>query len=119
MSLTLAHQFLGQLPPLLRKAVLGNSGSVVVFRVGAEDADALAPELGIQSPSALCDLPNYEAWVRLIRDGNPTGSFLLSTDAPELGSDSHAAAVIARTRARYTRPRKKVEAEIERFIAKA
>lgn len=116
LSLTLAHQFLGQLPPLLRKAVLGNAGSLIVFRIGAEDAEALAPELGIASPSALCDLPNYQAWARLIRNGNPTDSFLLGTGYPENGS-GHAAAVIARTRARYTRPRARVEAQIERFIA--
>jgi hypothetical protein len=116
LSLTLAHQFLGQLPPLLRKAVLGNTGSLVVFRIGAEDAEALAPELGLGSPSALCDLPNYEAWARLIRDGNPTDSFHLATEAPEIGTAGHTAAVIARTHARYTRPRAKVEAAINRFI---
>ncbi len=116
LSLTLAHQFLGQLPPLLRKAVLGNAGSLIAFRIGAEDAEALAPELGLHSPSALCDLPNYQAWARIIRDGNPTESFHLATEVPEIGAGGHAAAVIARTRARYTRPRAKVEAAIDRFI---
>lgn len=117
LSLTLAHQFLGQLPPLLRKAVLGNAGSLIVFRVGAEDAAALAPELGVESPSALADLPNYEAWARLIRAGNPTDTILLSTGLPDTRGAGRAAAVIARSRARYTRPRAKVENEVERFIA--
>ena len=95
----------------------GNAGSIIAFRVGAEDAVALAPELGIESPSALCDLPNYEAWARLIRDGNPTDAIRLSTEVPDTGSGGHMQAVIARTRARYTRPRGKVEREVERFIA--
>lgn len=115
LSLTLAHQFLGQLPPLLRKAVLGNAGSLIVFRIGAEDAEALAPELGVHSASALSDLANYQAWARLIRDGNPTDPFPLSTEVPDFDT-GRAGAVIARTRARYTRPRNSVEAEIDRFI---
>ena len=115
LSLTLAHQFLDQLPPLLRKAVLGNAGSLIVFRIGAADAAAIAPELSIESASALSDLANYQAWTRLIRDGNPTDPFLLTTGYPQFDG-GRAGAVIARTRARYTRPRAKVEAEIDRFI---
>ena len=118
LSLTLAHQFLGQIPVLLRQAVLGNAGSLIVFRIGAEDAVALAPELGVHSPTALCDLANYQAWARLIRNGSPTDPFLLSTEYPDIRSTGHAAAVIARTRARHTRPRHTVEAEIERFISR-
>jgi len=116
LSLTLAHQFLGQLPPLLRHAVLGNAGSLIVFRIGAEDAEALAPEIGLHSASALTETANFEAWAKLIHNGNPATPFLLSTDYPDLSRAGHTAAVIARTRARYTRPREKVEAAIDRFI---
>ena len=100
----------------LGRPVLGNAGSLITFRIGAEDAGVLAPELGIASPSALCDLPNYQAWARLIRDGNPTDPFLLATGYPEFCT-GHAAAVISRTRARYTRPRAQVEAGIDRFLS--
>ena len=117
LSLTLAHQFLGQLPISLRQAVLGNVGSIIAFRTGADDAAALALEFGIQSPSAFTDLANHEAWARIIRDGNSTDPIRLSLAMPNINKNDNAAAVIARTRARYTRPRAKVEAEIERFIA--
>jgi hypothetical protein len=43
-GLTLAHQYLGQLSPDIRSAVLGNAGTLVSFRVGAEDALYLARE---------------------------------------------------------------------------
>ena len=46
LSLVLAHQFLGQLPVGLRQAVLGNVGSLISFRIGAEDAETIARELG-------------------------------------------------------------------------
>lgn len=53
LSLVLAHQFLGQLPDPLRLAVLGNVGSMIAFRIGAEDAHAIAPELGIEHAMTL------------------------------------------------------------------
>ena len=116
LSLVLAHQFLGQLPVGLRQAVLGNVGSLISFRIGADDAEIIARELGIQNPSALTDLPNFTAWAKLIRDGNPTDPIRIDTEAPELYFHDRAAAIIARTRARYTRPRAKVEAAINRFL---
>ena len=41
---TVAHQYLHQLEPDVRHAVLGNAGTIVSFRVGAEDAPYLARE---------------------------------------------------------------------------
>jgi hypothetical protein len=41
---TLGHQYLHQLQPDIRHAVLGNAGSMVSFRVGAEDAPYLVRE---------------------------------------------------------------------------
>jgi len=117
LALTLAHQYLGQLPNALADAVLGNAGSLLAFRIGARDAECLAPEFGVSAPQAFTDLPNHEAWARLIQDGTPTDAMRLSF-APLPASDcDHTAAVIARTRARYTRPRAKVEAEIAAFMA--
>ena len=117
LSLTLAHQFLGQLPASLHQAVLGNAGSIIAFRIGADDAAQLAPEFGVHSPSALTDLPNYQAWARLIRDGVPTDALRLSFALPSVTRSDHTPLVVARTRARYTRPRAKVEAAIDRFMS--
>ena len=44
LNLTLAHQFLGQLPPQILKTVFGNVGSMVSFRVGGDDAGILSVE---------------------------------------------------------------------------
>jgi len=43
--LTVAHQYMGQLLPKVQQAVLGNTGTTVVFRVGGEDAVKLEPEM--------------------------------------------------------------------------
>ena len=116
LSLILAHQFLGQLPNHLRQAVIGNAGSLVAFRIGAEDAPAIAADLGIESSTALTDLANFRAWTRLMQNGDPSAPTHLKTVYPEIMHSGRAAAVIARTRARYTRPRTLVEDKIARFI---
>ena len=117
LSLVLAHQFLGQLPEILRQAVLGNAGSIVVFRIGAEDAPLLADELGIATKSALTDTANFAAWVKLTRDGIPMEARPIMTFAPEALPSGQLEAVRSRSRARYARPRAGVEAKIARFLA--
>ena len=97
--------------------MLGNVGSLVAFRIGAEDSERVAAELGVDSPSALTDLANFTAWAKLIRDGNPTEPMRIDTEVPEPEHHRRATAIIARTRARHTRPRATVEAKINRFIA--
>ena len=59
----------GQLPALLRQAVIGNAGSIVAFRIGAEDAPLIASELGIDNAMTLTDTANFSAWAKLVRDG--------------------------------------------------
>ena len=44
LNLTIAHQYIGQLIPQVQHAVLGNTGSLICFRVGGEDAVKLKPE---------------------------------------------------------------------------
>ena len=116
LSLVLAHQFLGQLPPYLRQAVFGNAGSMLVFRVGAEDAPLLARELGLESPSAVTDTGNFRAWAKLMRDGLPLDPHLITTFPAIVTTGSRFSAVRNRSRARHSRPRKLVENKIIRFL---
>ncbi len=46
LDLVTAHQFMGQLNPLLIDAVIGNVGAIMAFRVGAKDTEVLYRELG-------------------------------------------------------------------------
>lgn len=116
LSLVLAHQFLGQLTPLLRQAVIGNAGSILAFRLGAEDAPLIAKELGIESASALTDSANFSAWAKLTRDGVPNDPRPIDTLLPDLSNSGRLDAVRRRTWARNTRPRQSVEAKIVRFL---
>lgn len=51
LSLTLAHQYLDQLPNDIRHAVLNTAGSLISFRVGFDDARVLAKEVFLSSQS--------------------------------------------------------------------
>jgi hypothetical protein len=79
-GLTLAHQHLHQLEPDIRHAVLGNAGTLISFRVGAEDASYLAkefqPTFNVQD---LINLPNQNVYLRLMIDGEPSWAFSAST----------------------------------------
>ena len=66
LTLTVAHQYLDQLPDQLRAAVFGNVGSMIACRTGASDAPILAEQIGLGGADALLDLPNFTAWARLL-----------------------------------------------------
>lgn len=116
LSLCLANQYLTQLPAGLQQAVLGNIGTLIVFRVGSQDAKLLAAELGIENEATLTDTANFAAVVRYTRDGIPTSPYRIETTPPEWSRTGMLRAVLNRTWARYTRPNDKVERQIERIF---
>ncbi len=117
LSLVLAHQFLGQLPDLLRQAVIGNAASMAVFRIGAEDASLLAAELGLASPATLTETANFSAWLKLMRSGLPMDARPITTLPAAAYASGRLEIIRSRTRARYARPRELVERKIVRFLA--
>jgi type IV secretory pathway TraG/TraD family ATPase VirD4 len=73
---TVAHQYLHQLEPDIRHAVLGNAGTLISFRVGAEDAPYLAREFEERfEQSDLLRLENYHIYLKLMIDGMPSKPF--------------------------------------------
>jgi energy-coupling factor transporter ATP-binding protein EcfA2 len=81
-SLTLAHQHLHQLDPDVRHAVLGNAGSLVTFRLGAEDAVSVARQFAPFETADLTNLPNSAIYLRLMIDGVPSPAFSAQTIVP-------------------------------------
>ncbi|PZO49308.1 MAG: hypothetical protein DCF16_14770 [Alphaproteobacteria bacterium] len=83
-GLVMAHQYLAQLEPEIRHAVLGNAGTIISFRVGAEDAYVLARQFEPAfEPIDLMNLPNRHMYLRLMIDGAPSPPFSAVTMAPE------------------------------------
>jgi hypothetical protein len=79
-GLVLAHQYMHQLAPDIRHAVLGNAGTIVSFRVGAEDATILASEFQPKfNVLDLLNLPNRSIYLKLMIDGTPSQPFSANT----------------------------------------
>jgi len=80
LGLILANQYLYQLEPDIRYAVLGNAGSLVSFRVGATDALFLEKEFEPTfSQYDLVRLPNYNIYAKIMVHGEPTLPFSAET----------------------------------------
>jgi energy-coupling factor transporter ATP-binding protein EcfA2 len=79
-GLVLAHQYMNQLEPDIRHAVLGNAGTLISFRVGPEDATILGrefqPKFGTED---LLNLPNRSIYLKLMIDGVPSRPFSAET----------------------------------------
>jgi type IV secretory pathway TraG/TraD family ATPase VirD4 len=79
-SLILANQYLGQLDLAVRDAVLGNVGTLICFRVSADDASHLAREMEpVFEPVDLIGLPNHHIYLRLMIDGQVSKPFSAET----------------------------------------
>ena len=105
LNLVLANQFMSQVPEILRHAVIGNTGTLVVFRIGSVDAPLFSKELGIVERQ-LIDLPNYQAYARTMIGGSPSAPRLLDTLPPNLSTGGFKS-VQNVTRANHARKREK------------
>jgi ABC-type oligopeptide transport system ATPase subunit len=118
LNLVVANQFMGQVPDILRQSILGNVGTIAVFRIGAEDAPMLADQLDFPNPRVLSSTKNYRAWVKTTIDGSPTEPQLVYMEKSQEQGNS-LKAVIANTRARYSRKRVDVERSIAQLFPMA
>jgi len=116
LSLCVAHQYVDQLPEPIRKAVFGNVGSMVVFRVGARDAETLMAELGAYRPELYRSLARGRVVGRMISDGQ-VGQAFQGWTVPQQSSNGHAAKVLAKSRRTYARSRAEVESRIGAWLA--
>ena len=80
LCMTIAHQYLGQLLPKVKAAVLGNVGSLIVFRVGGEDAETLEPEMApLFKNKDMINLGMQEFYIKMIIDGESYDPFSAET----------------------------------------
>ena len=79
LSLTVAHQYIGQLSDSIKGAVFGNVGSKIVFRISEEDAKFLeASFLPTFSAADIMKIENLNAYVSLLVNGYPVKPFNIS-----------------------------------------
>ncbi len=117
LCLTLAHQYIAQLDETVRDGVFGNVGTLIVFRVGAEDAEWLEKEFTpVFVAEDLVNLTKYNIYVKLMIDGIASQPFSALTMVPPVKPEHNVIKeIIEFSRKTYATPRKIVDQAISDF----
>lgn len=118
LCLIVAHQYIGQLvhesSTKVRDAIFGNVGTMIVFRVGAEDAEFLEKEFQPDFMAAdFVGLPKYNFYTKLLIDGVSSRPFSAASIPPYLRYDTiYTDTIIENSRITYGTPKEVVEEKI-------
>jgi energy-coupling factor transporter ATP-binding protein EcfA2 len=119
LSLTIAHQYIAQMPEPVRDAVFGNVGSMVTFRVGATDAEFLEREfIPVFTAEDIVNLGFAQIYLRLMIRGIGSRPFSAKTLPPiEKPAMSFKRDIIEYSRTHFARSRDSVEHDIDTWFA--
>jgi hypothetical protein len=114
LNLTIAHQYIEQMEEEVRDAVFGNVGTMIVFRVGAYDADVLEKEF---TPTFLAEdlvsLGLRQIYLKLMIDSVTSQPFSATTLPPIKPQEvSYVDEIIENSRKTFSKPRGEVEKNI-------
>lgn len=117
LNLTIAHQYIDQMDEFVRPAVFGNVGTMITFRIGATDAEALENEFMPQfTVEDLVNLGFAQIYLKLMIDGLSSAPFSATTMPPIPHPDtSFVTDIIAASREQFAKPRAEVEVDIVKF----
>jgi hypothetical protein len=117
LNLIIAHQYVGQLTQnndtKIRDAIFGNVGTMVSFRIGAEDGEFLQKEFAPTFTAYdLINIENRTAYIKLLIDGTGSKAFNLNVYKYPERNVELAEAIRQLSRLKNGRNREVVEAEI-------
>jgi hypothetical protein len=76
LSLTVAHQYIGQLQEEIKGAIFGNVGNMAIHRVSPEDAQFLESKFAPTfTASDIIKIANHNAYINMLAKGNPQKPF--------------------------------------------
>jgi hypothetical protein len=75
----ITHQYLHQLTPEIRHAVLGNVGTFISFRVPEDAAYVVREFQSVFEQEDVINLENYRIYLKLLIDGMPSVPFSART----------------------------------------
>jgi len=114
LGIFLTHQFLDQLHEDIRKAILGNVGTLIVFRIGTEDAETLEHEFyPTFTKEDLSMLPQYSIYIKLLIDGTVSQPFSATTNPLTYEKTYTKNKALAYSRKRYGIFKKEIKANYE------
>jgi len=120
LNLTIAHQYLYQLPEAIKHAVFGNVGTIIAFRTGSYDAKELAEEMKpVFTSEDFEELENHHISLQLLIDGKMSRAFSAVTLPPieKNGNEADREIILRVSRERYTVPRGTIEEKINSWFA--
>jgi len=122
LALIMAHQYIGQLTvskfgnssTKIRDAVFGNAGTIMSFKVGAEDGEYLAKEYApVLSEQDIIGMAKYKAYIKLNIDNTTSRPFSLHTIWDTSNKNAKIAEIIKQySRMKYGRKKEFVDQEI-------
>lgn len=125
LGLIMAHQYIGQLVgktgsyeqagTKMRDAVFGNVGTIMSFKIGAEDAEYMAKEMApVLSEQDVIGIPNFHCYTKLNINNTTSRPFSMATIYDESGRNEKLSALIKEySRMKYGRKKVFVNQEIE------
>ena len=85
LNLILTSQYLGQIDEKVMKAISGNVGTLICFRVGVEDAKILKDEFyPVFDVENLVNLPSYTIYLKIMLDAKTSKPFSADTLPPKV-----------------------------------
>ncbi len=117
LNLTVANQYISQMSDTVRDAVFGNVGTMISFRVSADDAPILSKQFEPNFESLdLLQMHNRNFVINMVIGGEKTPAFsarTLNLPPPQTDNITH---IIERTRELYSRDREDVERSISELV---
>ena len=104
LSLTLANQYIAQIPEEVQKAIFGNCGNIASFVMGADDAEAFSKEYGgLYTKEDLVSLGKYQIINKISIDNIISRPFPAHTLPPLSNTNQNREKVIRVSRERYAK----------------
>jgi len=117
LNLTVANQYISQMTDTVRDAVFGNVGSMISFRVSADDAPILSKQFEPQFEAGdLLQMHNRHFVINMVINGEKAPAFSASTLKLPSEQIDNTGRIIENSRRLYSRVRTEVEAEINALI---
>ena len=117
LNLTVANQYISQMSETVRDAVFGNVGTMISFRVSADDSPILAKQFEPQfEPNDLLQMHNRNFIINMVINGEKSPAFSAKTlNLPPAQTDN-TLQIIQNTRELYGQPRDVIERSIDERI---
>jgi len=114
LNLTVANQYISQMTETVRDAVFGNVGTMISFRVSADDSPILAKQFEPQfEPQDLLQMHNRHFIINMVINGEKAPAFSATTLTLPPEQIDNSGRIIENTRRNFSRPRAEVEIEID------